>query len=268
MRVIRTTILLIILIGSSVFAADYMAQADSLFALRNITFNDSTLLAESTQIDAALELYQTALDSAIKPEERLEAAWKILRAYYFKGTYTEANKGKRGDIYKNGIDFSKSVLDEFPESVELHCWTGLLWGYLGEVQGILTSARKGLAGKVKYHAEKTIKLDGTYLNGGGYRMLGTAHLKVPRIPLILGWPSKKKAVANLEKANQISPNNLYTMYYLADAYLATDQKDKAKKLLLQIINTDTLVHEIAVDATARHMAQLLYDKQFEKSEDE
>ncbi|NQT26676.1 hypothetical protein HQ585_15075 [candidate division KSB1 bacterium] len=266
MHVLKYMIALTILFGSSSFAADYMVQADSLFELRNSTFNDSTLLSDPAQVDAAMQLYHTAMDSAQSPEQKLEAAWKMLRGYYFKGTYTESDKGKRRDIYKKGIDFSKSMLEEFPESVELHCWSGILWGYLGEVQGILASARKGVAGKVKYFAEKTIELDDTYLNGGGYRMLGTVNLKAPKVPLILGWPSKKKSVTCLEKANQIGPNNLYTMYYLAGAYIATGEKDKAAPLLMQIMNTDSIVHEIAVDATAKHVARLLYDKQFGESE--
>lgn len=267
MRALKHIIAFAILVGSSAFASDFMARADSLFELRNITFNDSTLLAEPTQVDAALQLYQMALDSAQSPEEKQEAAWKILRAHYFKGAYTEPNEDRRRDIYKKGIKFSELVLEEFPESVELNCWSGILWGYLGEVQGILASARKGLAGKVRYFAEMTIELDDTYLDAGGYRMLGTVNLKVPKIPLLLGWPSKKKAVANLEKANQIAPDNLYNKVYLAEAYLETEAVDQAHSLINEILATDSVVHDIAVDAAIKHKAGLLRKKYFDKMDE-
>lgn len=244
-----------------------MIRADSLFELRNITFNETTHLSDPAQVNEALNCYQTAMDSAANPEKKQEAAWKILRAYYFKGTYTETDKDIRRDIYKQGIDFSESVLEQFPESVELNCWSGILWGYLGEVQGILASARKGVAGKVKYFAERTIELDESYLGAGGYRMLGTVNLKVPKIPLILGWPSKKNAVANLEKANQMAPDNLYNKVYLAEAYCETGQKDRARVLVEEILSKEGVVHDAAVDAAIKDKAMQLREKYFNHTDE-
>lgn len=252
---------------ASAHAGNTLAEADSLFELRNIGFNDSTHLSSPVQVDQAIALYDQALDSAETPEQKHEAAWKILRAYYFKGTYTEADKDRRQDIYQDGIKISERMLELFPQSVELHCWTGILWGYLGEVQGILASARKGLAGKVRYFAERTIELNDTYLDAGGYRMLGTAHLKVPKIPLFLGWPSKDKAVVNLEKANQIAPGNLYNKIYLAEAYLETGKKDKARMLLEDILNVKGVVHDHAVDAAIKDKAAELIREYYDDSDD-
>lgn len=267
MKPIRIALLVMMCVSASASPAEYiLARADSVFELRNSRFDSTTRLSDPAQVDLALKLYEAALDRTKNPVLKHEAAWKILRAYYFKGTYTESDKDRRRDIYKKGIAFSEQMLEEFPESVELNCWSGILWGYLGEVQGILTSARKGLAGKVKHFAERTIELDDTYLDAGGYRMLGTVNLKVPKIPLLLGWPSKDKAVAYLEKAHRIAPDNLYNKVYLAEAYLETGAKDKARPLLEEILNTKRVVHDLAVDAAIKDKAAELMKDHFDDSD--
>ncbi len=242
------------------FAANRVTVADSLFEQRNLNFDAEQLLADSTIIIRAIELYKQAVDSCKNPQNRLEALWKCLRAYYFKGTYTTSDVSEKRDIYEEGISYGERYAETYSESVEFNCWMGILWGYRGEVTGYLKAAREGIAGEVKNYAEKTIELDKSYLDGGGYRMLGYLHFKVPNIPFVLGWPSKKKAQKLLEKAHKIAPDNLLNKLYLAEVYLDSGQTEAGKELLLDIINTETLVHDIAVDKNAKKMARELLEK--------
>ncbi|MBN2000995.1 tetratricopeptide repeat protein [candidate division KSB1 bacterium] len=231
-----------------------------MFEQRNRNFNTQTLIAGPEIVTQAIELYKQAVDSCVDDEKRLEALWKCLRAYYFKGTYTTLELSQKRDIYIDGIQYGERFADLYSESVEYNCWMGILWGYRGEVTGYLTAAREGIAGEVKSCAEKTIKLDSLYLDGGGYRMLGYLHFMVPKIPFVLSWPSKEKALRLLEKAYAIAPNNLLNKLYLAEVYLEMKHEENGKNLLMEIINTEHIVHDIAVDENTKKIARELLTK--------
>lgn len=230
-------------------------KADSLFDMRNDSFETNTLFSDSVVIDKAIQLYQQFVKESLSNSDRHEAIWKTLRAYYFKGTYTTDELNIRRKTYADGIQFGKSYVEEFPNSVEIHGWMGILWAYTGEVNGVLTSARKGVAGKVKYYAEKTIALDSTFLDAGGYRLLGTLHLKVPKIPFLLNWPSKDIAEHLLEKSIKIAPNNLFNQYYMAECEIEHNRKIQAKERLRHISETQEIVHDVAVDAYIKREAE-------------
>jgi len=237
-------------------ASTPITRADSLFEQRNKNFDKEKILADSSTINKTIHWYRQAVNEN-SAEQKYEAVWKLLRAFYFKATFTTDDKEYRQRLYHRAINFGEKYVDSYPNRVELHCWLGILWGYLGEVQGLLTSARQGVAGKVKNHAEKTIDLDADYLDAGGYRMLGLLHRKVPKIPLVLTWPSEKKALSYLERAYKMAPENLFNKLYLAQALAEQDQQERARKLLQEIINTDTVKHGIAADTMIKHQSQKL-----------
>ncbi len=247
-------------IFSRSFAEDTLSKADSLFECRNAIFNAAELLANSANIDEAISRYQKEFDASTDSSKKQEILWKLLRAYYFKGNFTTKDNNDKKQIFSKGIEIGEKYLNEFPESAEIHCWLGILWGYWGEVHSALTAARKGVPGKVKYYAERTIALDDTCLDGGGYRMLGRLYYKVPKIPLLMNWPSKKKALKYLEKAYEIAPENLLNQLYLAEVLFANKEEKRARDLLQQILNTKEIKHGLAVDTWVKRQAEELMQK--------
>ncbi len=247
-------------IFSRSLAENLITKADSLFESRNAIFNSAELLADSANVDEAISLYQNEFDTNPDSSKKQEALWKLLRAYYFKGNYTTKDNKDKKKFFTKGVKLGEKYLHEFPESAEIHCWLGILWGYLGEVHSNLTAARKGVPGKVKYYAERTIALDEICLDGGGYRMLGRLYFKVPKIPIFMNWPSKKKALEYLEKAHKIAPENMLNKLYLAEALLAKNQKERAQELLQEILDTEDLVHGLAVDTWIKNEAKELMQK--------
>ncbi len=258
-NVFRCIIVCVLFLAFPLAAATPLSRADSLFEQRNKNFNKEKILADSSTINKAIHWYRQAVNEN-SGEQKYEAVWKLLRAFYFKATFTTDDKEYRQRLYHRAIDFGEKVVDEYPKGVELHCWLGILWGYLGEVQGLLTSARQGVAGKVKYHAEKTIELDADYLDAGGYRMLGLLHRKVPKIPLVLTWPSKKKALSYLERAYKMAPDNLFNKLYLAQALAEQDQQERSKRLLKEIVETEDVAHGLAADTMIKHQAKKLLEE--------
>ncbi len=69
---------------------DYLSQGDAFYKNRALGQIEGKALAEN--IDQAISAYQKAL--AIKPDSP-EAARKLLRSYYFKGSFTTENNKER-----------------------------------------------------------------------------------------------------------------------------------------------------------------------------
>ena len=256
-RVINTKIILFVLfvIPSTVISNNRIAEADSLFALRNENFDIQRLLADTAYVNQAIRIYKDVLITSADSLQKSEALWKLLQAFYFKGQFGTEDEGVKQDIYDEGIDIGEAYILEIPETVEVYAWLGINWARWAEVSGILSAAMKGVAGKVKEYAEKTIALDEKYLDAGGYRLLGMLHLSVPHIPLLLNWPSNEEGVLNLEKAYKIAPHNLYNKMYLAMALHSEDQLERSRALLKEIMNTKEIVHDLAIDSFIKKEAE-------------
>lgn len=249
--------------SSYLFGIGELAKADSLFSRRNKRFDKEKMLADSFVVNEAINSYQKVIKQSNNSKDKLEAVWKLMQAYYFKGNFTVTSKNLKKKNFSKGIKIGETYIDVFPQSPEIYCWLGILWGYWAEIHSKLSAVRKGVPNKIKTCAEKTIELDEFYLEGGGYRMLGMVHFKVPKIPLFLNWPSKKKSLTCLEKAYKIGPDNLLNKYYLAEVLLDQNQKDHALKLLLDIIQTEQIKHGLAIDTWIKNQAKSLLQKHYQ-----
>jgi tetratricopeptide (TPR) repeat protein len=237
-------------------AADLLEQADSLSAARGANFNAATLTVDPTNIRKALDLYKQAFDQ-LSGVDKEKACWKLMAACYFIGQYAETDSGRKQQVYDIGKKVGSVGLKEFPESVAIHSWMAIIWGVWSEESGILQAAKEGVAGKIREHCEKTIALDDRFQEASGYRVLGRVNFKAPKIPIILGWPSKEKAVEYLEKAYTIAPQNLYTKQYLAEACYEQGQKDRAKTLLREILATQEIIHGVVEDTFIKRDSEKL-----------
>jgi tetratricopeptide (TPR) repeat protein len=262
MKYIFSLIYPLLLFSTSLCALEEMAKADSLFELRDRELDTERLIADTTAIDQAIVGYRNILEKSLNRDEKEEALWKLLQAFYYKGQFGTDDKKQKKEIYSRGIKIGETYEQEFSESVEVNTWLGILWARWAEVYGIFAAARKGVAKKVKQYGEKAVELDDRYLDAGGYRLLGMLHFSVPKIPLLLTWPSKDLALEYLEKAYEIAPQNLYNKMYLTEVLYSANQKERAKTLLLEIIDAKSLVHDRAIDLFIKKQAQEFLDKHY------
>jgi thioredoxin-like negative regulator of GroEL len=86
------------------------------------------------------------------------------------------------------------------------------------------------------------------------------YFKVPRIPLLMNWPSKKKSLEYLEKAYEIAPENMLNKLYLAEVLFANNKDERARKLLTEILSTTEIKHGLAVDTWVKRQAEELMQK--------
>jgi len=249
----KLCLLFVIMVGfaASAFAQTQMEQADSLYALRGENFNEATLLADSSFINAAIDVYKEIQASATGPEKE-EAAWKLMRAYYYKGRYTTNDSELKKKIFNLGKEIGEEALTEFPNSPGINLFSAIVWGVWAEEYGILAAARKGVAGKIKERCEKVIEIDPNFDDAGGYRVLGRVYFKSPKLWPILRWPSKSKAVKLLKKGLEGAPENLITKQFLAEALYSQDEKEAAVKLMNEVLATQGIVDGIAEDTITKN----------------
>lgn len=251
MKRLMLVLFLITALTSSLSAQNLIADADSLYGLRGENFNKKELLAGSENIDKAIELYKKAGETATGAEKQ-EAIWKLMRAYYFKGKYTTPDSEIKKKIYDIGKEVGEAGLKEFPESVGIHFFMGVIWGVWGEEYGLFKAAKEGVAKKVRKHCEKVIELDENFDEAGGYRVFGRLHFKAPRIPFILGWPSNDKAVELLEKGHKLAPKNQTTKQFLAEALYKKKEKARAIEIMKEILAMNEIVEGVVEDAVLKN----------------
>lgn len=257
--------------------SDYMAKGDRAWARRADGRQGSRAAAEP--IENAIRAYREAL--VLEPKN-LEARWKLLRALHFKGEFVLQGKKERHEHYKTGRDIaeagrllieeeyglSKGLFKTKPEDVvrsvngrvdvaEYCFWAAANWGLWGYYSGKMVSALTGLVYKIRQLAEIMVLMDESVENGGGHRLLGHFHARVPRIPFFTWWADKDLAIRELRLSLQLAPNDLLSKMYLAQALLKfrPEEKKEAMELLNGIIsgapNPERLVEDIRVIENAR-----------------
>ena len=235
---------------------------------------------------AALEPIQTAINAYLRvldtEPENLEARWKLLRAFYFKGEFVLQNNKERLALFKTGREIAEvgrlqiesdyglsgSMFKMSPAKVvhvvgnqvdvaEFCFWATANWGLWGQYSGKLVSALAGLVRKLRQFAEIMVLMDESIENGGGHRLLGQLNARVPRIPFFTWWVDHDLAISELRLSLKVDPNSLLSKVFLAEALLKfRSAKNKEAMNLLQDIvksepNPDHLVEDIRVIESAR-----------------
>lgn len=235
-------------------AEDNLRQGDMWYGERATNFDAQTREVDPVFISKAIESYRRSFDEATGPT-REEACWKLIQACYFHGQFGATESEARKRVYDMGKRIGALGLGAFPESVAIHAWTAIIWGVWGEEYGIIRSAREGVAGRIRQHGEKVIELDAAFQDAAGYRVLGRLHYKAPRIPLILGWPSKDKALEYLEEAYRRAPGNLYNRQYLAEVLHDQDEPGRARELMETVVRAVEIDQGIVEDAFIKRQAR-------------
>lgn len=196
-------------------SAALMKEADQLFAQR----------ADLAKAKQAADLYEKALAADPKNEE---AAWKAARVLYWIGRNTKGDDNKV-KVFERGIADAKKAIAINPKSLGGHYWLGVSYGLYGSAKGITKSL--SLIDPIKEEMAAVIAQDPKYDKGGPYRVLGRLYFKVPGI---FGG-SNSEAIKNLNTAIKYGPTRWLNHLYLAEVYIDEGEKEKAKKLLEQVI---------------------------------
>ncbi|MGZ5432481.1 MAG: hypothetical protein ACXWH7_06090 [Thermoanaerobaculia bacterium] len=237
--------------------------------------------AKAEPIDAAIAAYQRAL--AAEPND-IDAHWKLLRAYRYKGAYVAATSEQKKQIYgvakvagekalavvkarlgTNAKSTEKQVAEaarKVPGSGEVFLWDAVNWGEWALAYGKMAAARQGAADRIKRGATIASLVDPRMEGGAPSRILGRLHDQTPRIPFITGWASSKEAVRFLNESLKIDPTNKLTLVFLAEATVSHDgsKKPQAMQMLRTVVSTPGHPEFIVEDAAAIDDAKALLRK--------
>ncbi len=190
--------------------AAMMAKAEALWEQRA----DPGKLQESMGIHEAI---------ADKDPTQVEALWKLARGCWWLGTHSPEDQ--KLAIFEKGMEHAKRAIAFKDGCAPCHYWLGVNYGVYGEAKGVLKSL--SLVDPIKEEMNKVIKLDPGFMHGGAYRVLGRMSYKLPWF----AGGSKKESMEHLKKALEYGPNSFLTRVFLAETYLAMDEKELAKKEL-------------------------------------
>lgn len=199
------------------FTKVLMKKADKLYQKRT----------HKGKAQEARETYEKVLAVA---SDSVEARWKIGKTLYWLGTHTSSTK-EQMEIFETGIRYCQEAVKLDEKCVPCLFWLAVSYGKYGEAKGVLQSL--GLVPHMKEALEKVLKLDEKYEWAGADRVLGRLYFKVPA----LKGGDTKKAIEHLRKAVKMAPEHLMNGRFLAEVLIKEGQKDEAKEVLKQIIDT-------------------------------
>lgn len=213
--------------GGESGAGDSTALERGIYWYENRAKNANGSRADPEPINRAIDHLTEAWQT--NPSET--AARYLLRAYYVKGTYVPLDQAEKESVFATGKKLGETMIDSYPESVPVLFGYTINLGRWAEVYGMFAAAREGVAGRIRELCRRMIELNPEYAGGGPHRVLGLLHHDAPYIPFLLTWPSDQKALANLEKAHAIAPNDPANVYHYARMLHAVGKTDRALRQL-------------------------------------
>lgn len=234
--------------------------------------------AKAEHIDAAIAAYQRALAANAND---IDAHWKLLRAYRFKGAYVAANTEQKKQIYglaksagekamtavnarlgvnaKTGEKQVAEATKKVPGAAEVYLWDAVNWGEWALAYGKMAAARQGAADRIKRGATIAYLADPRLEMGSPSRVLGRLHDQTPHIPFITGWASEKEALRFLNESLKIDPTNKLTLVFLAEAMVSADssKKPQAIQMLRTVVGSPAHPEFVVEDTAAMDDARAL-----------
>ena len=191
--------------------------------------------ANPEHVDKAISYFERAVAAN---QNELEAGTYLMRSYIWKARFTVESQGDKRKIFEMAKNLGDRLVPKYPLSKELRFEYLSALGQWGEVLGVFRAAREGVVDKVKAEMEALIKLDPEFRMGVGERALAVLNLRVPKIPFILSWPDKKKALAMTADVIKKYPDNIGNNFYHAEALVENGKKEEAVTYLKRALTME------------------------------
>jgi tetratricopeptide (TPR) repeat protein len=193
-------------------------------------------MANDKNIKEAIKYYSLALADSKAKET---AAWKLLRAYYFLGCFTELNFKDRQNIFEKARKDGKFFLKEYPKNAEIAYWYSVNLALWASAVNPLVVLNAGSIKETREIANMLIVQEKNNREAAahGYQILGRAHQKLPHIAFILSWVNKDSSEIYFKKSLDLNSKDLGTHLFLAEHYVERGKKQKAEELLQSVIET-------------------------------
>jgi len=203
-------------------------QGDFHYALRAQDSKDN--MANEKNINAAINYYNLALkDSSAKQE----AAWKLLRAYYFLGCFATPDLKKRIKLFEKAKTEGKAFFNAYPNNAEIAYWYSVNLGLWSREVNPAVALKAGSIKDSRDIAKMLIAREASNKEAAarGYQILGKMHQKLPSIVFVTGWIKKDSAEYHYKKSLSLNPNDLGTRLFLAEYYKESSRAKEMEEAL-------------------------------------
>ncbi|GBU23501.1 hypothetical protein R83H12_00115 [Fibrobacteria bacterium R8-3-H12] len=203
-------------------------QGDFYYALRAQNSKDN--MAVEKNIKEAINYYNLALkDSSTKQE----AAWKLLRAYYFLGCFATPEVKKRIQLFEKAKKEGKLLFNAYPNNAEIAYWYSVNLALWASLVNPAVALKAGSIKETREIAKILISKEATDKETAarGYQILGKAHQKLPNIVFVSGWVKKDSAEYHYKKSLSLNPNDLATRLFLAEYYKENSRVKEMEEVL-------------------------------------
>lgn len=243
------------------FSLSSVAQEDFNEGLRWYTQRNSGAIgmeAKPEHIEKAIVHFKRAYEQG---EHLPESGIYLMRSYNFKSRFTMTSTTDQRKTYQLAKEIGDVLVQKYPLNAELRFEYVAAIGSWGEVMGIFRAAKEGVADKLKVQMEALIKLDPEFRNAIGERSLAVLNLRVPRIPFIISWPDKKRAVELTADIIRRYPNDLGNNVSHAEALAENGRKNEAIQYLQRALtiqpHEENLLEDLHFHVEAKKMLEKL-----------
>jgi tetratricopeptide (TPR) repeat protein len=252
----KLVIIVLISLGvTQCFAQTNLEKGITFYNLRAETHEG--LVVDSANINQAINFFQ----KSIELKENNEKAYDyLLLSYYYKGAFVARTKDEQMKNYLMGTSLGEKAIKLYPQNPAILLWYIANFSKYGEAKGVVSSAKEGLADKIKLYTEKLMDLDPEFADGAPHKLMGVINYKVPNIPFFLTWPSKEVAEEHLIKALKINPKSISNIYFYAEFLTEVKRNTEAKMLLNKIIKASPRKDALIEDLYDIDMAKKLLAK--------
>jgi len=207
-------------------------QGDFYYALRAQDSKDN--MTNDKNIKQSINYYNLALkDSSSKQE----AAWKLLRAYYFLGCFATPDVKKRIQVFEKAKIEGKLFLDTYPKDTEIAYWYSVNLGLWASLVNPAIALKAGSIKETREIAKMLIASEKTNKEAAarGYQILGKAHQKLPSIVFVSSWVKRDSAEYLYKKSLSLNPNDWATRLFLAEYYKENSRGEEMEEVLKPVL---------------------------------
>ncbi len=216
------------------------------------------LTAKPEHINKAIPHFKKALENG---ENELESGIHLMRSYIWKARFTQESNSDKRKTFQQAKEVGDKLVPKYPLSKELRFEYLSALGQWGEVLGVFRAAKEGVVDKVKAEMEALIRLDPEFRMGVPERALAVLNLRVPKIPFILSWPDKKKALNMTAEVIRKYPDDIGNNFYHAEALVENGKEKEAISFLMRALsmqpNEEYLLEERSFHLQAKKMLERL-----------
>jgi len=219
----------ILLLVSIAFAQTTdLQQGDYYYSLR--AQDSKNNMANEKNVKLAIDYYNLALNN---PSTKQEAAWKLLRAYYFLGCFATPNLKERIKLFEKAKTEGKVFFNAYPKDTEIAYWYSVDLGLWASLVNPAVALKAGSIKESREIAKMLIAQESKNkeIAARGYQILGKMHQKLPSIVFVSGWVKRDSAEYHFKKSLSLNPNDLGTRLFLAEYYKENSKKKEIYEVL-------------------------------------